>query len=108
MTKLKELLSELGAFVEIKNDIKNNLMLTQEYRKRQTELSGDLAKYNSIEKDTISVGLFKKVNKKEMIAETEGKLDEVSRGSNKGNQKPRRPPSDESHHLPPLELLGVP
>jgi hypothetical protein len=38
LTKIKELLSELEAFVQIRNDIKNNAAMTQEYRKKQTEI----------------------------------------------------------------------
>lgn len=78
MTKIKELLSELAAFLEIKADIKKNLDLTQEARKNQTRINGDLSKYQSMEKDVISMGLFKKKNKKDLINELEVELKEVA------------------------------
>lgn len=77
LTKIKELLSELEAFVQIRNDIKNNLAITQEYRKKQTEIEGDIAKYNSIDKEVISVGFFKKANKKDLLAQLKKDLEEV-------------------------------
>jgi fructose-1-phosphate kinase PfkB-like protein len=78
LTKIKELLSELAAFLEIKADIKKNLDLTQEARKNQTRINGDLSKYQSMEKDVISMGLFKKKNKKDLINELEVELKEVA------------------------------
>ena len=44
-------------------------MLTQDFKKKQTEISGDLAKYQTIDKDTVSISMFKKVNKKDLIAQ---------------------------------------
>ncbi len=76
-TKIKELLSELNAFIDIKNDIKSNLALTQEMRKKQTEINGDLSKYKSMDKEVISINFFKKVNKKDMIRQLETQLEEV-------------------------------
>lgn len=78
---MKELLSELSAFVDIKNDIKQNLVLTQEYRKRQTDLMGDITKYTSMDKDVISLGLFKKVARKEHLAQLNTQLEDVSSSS---------------------------
>lgn len=78
LTKIKELLSELEAFVQIRNDIKNNLAMTQEYRKKQTEISGDIAKYTSVDKEVISIGFFKKANKKDLIAQLTRDLEDVN------------------------------
>lgn len=83
MTKIKELLSELAAFLEIKADIKKNLDLTQEARRNQTRINGDLSKYQSMEKDVISMGLFKKKNKKDLINELEAELKEVLTSSSR-------------------------
>ena len=83
MTQIKELLSELAAFLEIKADIKKNLDLTQEARRNQTRINGDLSKYQSMEKDVISMGLFKKKNKKDLINELEAELKEVLTSSSR-------------------------
>lgn len=77
LTKLKELLSELEAFVQIRNDIKNNAAMTQDFRKKQTEINGDIAKYSSVDKEVISIGFFKKANKKDLINQLKRDLDEV-------------------------------
>ena len=74
---MKELLSELSAFVDIKNDIKQNLILTQEYRKRQTDLNGDITKYQSMDKEVISISLFKKINRKDHLAQLRSQLEDV-------------------------------
>jgi effector-binding domain-containing protein len=78
LTKIKELLSELEAFVQIRNDIKNNAAMTQDYRKKQTEINGEIAKYSSIDKEVISIGFFKKANKKDLVAQLKRDLEEVS------------------------------
>ena len=47
LTKLKELLSELSAFVEIKRDISSNLAETSALQKKQSEINGTISKYSS-------------------------------------------------------------
>lgn len=81
LTKIKELLSELSAFVQIKGDLSDNLAETASLQKKQSEINGDISKYSSIDKEVVQVSLFKKVNKKDMIRQLESQLKEVTRGS---------------------------
>jgi len=78
LTKIKELLSELSAFVQIKGDLSDNLAETASLQKKQSEINGDISKYSSIDKEVVQVSLFKKVNKKDMIRQLESQLKEVA------------------------------
>ena len=109
LTKIKELLSELGAFIEIKNDIKENSTMTQEMRKKQTEINGELSKIRSMDKDTIKVGLFKTKNKKDLLQELQTQLDEVNQRFNPTDHRELgRIAAHEIDHLPPAKLPRVP
>lgn len=78
LTKLKELLSELSAFVEIKRDISSNLAETSALQKKQSEINGTISKYSSVDKEVIQVSLFKKVNKKDIMKDLENQLKDVN------------------------------
>jgi hypothetical protein len=108
LTKLKELLSELEAFVQIRNDIKNNAAMTQDFRKKQTEINGDIAKYSSVDKEVISIGFFKKANKKDLISQLKKDLDDVGFWLSIDHRQSGGPCRDEIYHLQPPELPGVP
>lgn len=78
LRNMKDLELDLTSFAAIKTDIEDIKRNIERLKKKQEEANKSLTKFRSMESAEVKDGMFKKVNKTEMIAKLEKEIEEVS------------------------------